>query len=69
MARTKGDYAVYIIYSYILYFINIITLVGKTCDLKISGCTQLCHETPHGYFCQCKPGYELLSDKKTCIGL
>lgn len=41
---------------------------GKNeCSINNGGCTQLCVDTPAGYYCDCNPGYKL-TDNRTCKG-
>ncbi|XP_077296047.1 uncharacterized protein LOC143918173 isoform X2 [Arctopsyche grandis] len=35
------------------------------CIQNNGGCSQLCVDTPAGYYCDCRPGYKLM-DNKTC---
>ncbi|KAG1671512.1 Low-density lipoprotein receptor-related protein 8 [Nymphon striatum] len=35
------------------------------CRTNNGGCSQLCVDTPGGYYCDCKPGFKLL-DNRTC---
>lgn len=39
---------------------------GKNeCKINNGGCTQICVDTPASYYCDCRPGYELI-DNRTC---
>lgn len=49
---------------------------GETCEIDINecknpsnfngGCNQICENTPGSYYCSCKSGYVMLSNKKEC---
>ena len=44
-------------------------LLGKhQCLEETNPCNQTCVETTVSYFCECRPGYLLDSDKHSCIG-
>lgn len=36
------------------------------CKTNNGGCSHTCVETPAGYYCECRKGYKLLSDNRTC---
>ena len=41
---------------------------GKNeCQSENGGCEQICFDTPAGFFCGCKQGYQL-SDNTSCVG-
>lgn len=41
---------------------------GKNeCHVNNGGCSQTCVDTPAGFYCDCRDGYELV-DNKTCKG-
>ena len=39
-----------------------------TCLTGNGGCSQICNQEGGIPFCSCKPGYQLDSDKKSCVG-
>jgi hypothetical protein len=47
----------------LLYFKDI-----DECKLGSSGCDHECHNTPGTYHCECKDGFYLDTDNKTCNG-
>lgn len=38
------------------------------CNDKNGGCSQLCVDTPAGYYCDCQSGFKLI-DNHTCDGM
>lgn len=36
------------------------------CKTNNGGCSHLCIDTQAGYYCECRKGYKLLSDNRTC---
>ena len=44
------------------------TLDINECDVKNGGCSHMCVNEPGSFSCRCSSGYELHTDKKTCIG-
>lgn len=36
------------------------------CKLNNGGCSQLCVDTQANYYCDCRKGYKLTSDNRTC---
>ncbi|KAG1671510.1 Low-density lipoprotein receptor-related protein 8 [Nymphon striatum] len=44
---------------------NALTAQMNECRTNNGGCSQLCVDTPGGYYCDCKPGFKLL-DNRTC---
>lgn len=39
------------------------------CNEENGGCSQFCNNTYGSYFCSCFPGYNLINDSITCIGM
>ena len=49
------------------YYINILHVdINECMDSNI--CDQYCNNTEGSYYCDCKSGYYLLNDNKTCEG-
>ncbi|XP_041433100.1 low-density lipoprotein receptor-related protein 2 isoform X2 [Xenopus laevis] len=40
--------------------------INECNDPSISGCDHNCTDTQTSFFCSCRPGYRLMSDKRTC---
>ncbi|XP_063285770.1 low-density lipoprotein receptor-related protein 2 [Pelobates fuscus] len=40
--------------------------INECNDRTISGCDHNCTDTQTSFFCSCRPGYRLMSDKRTC---
>eukprot|EP00079_Xenopus_tropicalis_P011186 XP_002936802.2 PREDICTED: low-density lipoprotein receptor-related protein 2 isoform X2 [Xenopus tropicalis] len=40
--------------------------INECNDPSISGCDHNCTDTQTSFFCTCRPGYRLMSDKRTC---
>lgn len=38
------------------------------CQVHNGGCQHRCVNTPGSYFCECKPGFRLHADGRTCLG-
>jgi very low-density lipoprotein receptor len=38
----------------------------EECKLNNGGCSQLCQDTLVGFYCECRKGYKLASDNRTC---
>ena len=38
------------------------------CRVNNGGCIHYCHNTIGSYYCYCKTGYQLYSDRHRCIG-
>ncbi|KAM9664148.1 low-density lipoprotein receptor-related protein 2 [Trichechus inunguis] len=40
--------------------------INECNDPSISGCDQNCTDTQTSFYCSCRPGYKLMSDKRSC---
>ncbi|XP_029461540.1 low-density lipoprotein receptor-related protein 2 isoform X2 [Rhinatrema bivittatum] len=40
--------------------------INECNDPSLSGCDHTCTDTQTSFFCSCRPGYRLMSDKRTC---
>ena len=36
------------------------------CKVNNGGCSDICVDTQAGFYCECRKGYKLLSDNRTC---
>ena len=53
----------------VLSFINPFHFITDVDECTIPGvCSGKCHNTDGSYFCACPLGFQMASDKKTCIG-
>ena len=51
-----------------LIYFHILALDIDECINENGGCSQICVNKPGSYSCECKSGYVLSEDKKTCKG-
>ena len=51
-----------------LYFHQYFPLDNDECATDNGGCDQICVNKPGSFECQCKEGYTLAEDGKTCNG-
>ena len=49
--------------TYVIMFADI-----NECLVNNGGCSGRCVNTVGSYYCTCKPGYQLHSDKHRCVG-
>ena len=49
------------------YIYNLLTDINE-CRVRNGGCQYYCQNTIGSYYCYCKTGYRLYSDKHRCIG-
>lgn len=57
---------------FLLYFINAFLFPIPDldeCTMGVHSCEQSCHNTPGSYSCSCEEGFQLLADKRHCIGM
>ncbi|XP_045414697.1 low-density lipoprotein receptor-related protein 2 [Lemur catta] len=43
--------------------------INECNDPSISGCDHNCTDTLTSFYCSCRPGYKLMSDKRTCVDI
>ncbi|XP_021094201.1 low-density lipoprotein receptor-related protein 2 isoform X1 [Heterocephalus glaber] len=43
--------------------------INECQDHSISGCDHNCTDTLTSFYCSCRPGYKLMSDKRTCVDI
>ena len=48
---------------------NINADINECSSSSLNNCQQLCVNTVGSYSCQCRPGYRLNSDGRTCVGM
>ena len=51
------------------YCVFFSALVDNPCQINNGGCSQNCINAPLGFYCSCRKGYQLNSDRKTCKGI
>lgn len=57
---------------FLLHFINAFLFPIPDldeCTMGVHSCEQSCHNTPGSYSCSCEEGFQLLADKRHCIGM